>query len=154
MNIKRPSFLVALALLMVPLWATADKITGSFVGQMPPVNLEDTLVIVDKIMGIDDQGNHHVLYNEANGRVYRLRNIEQAIHDLSARGIASKGSFRSLQAVLNDTVYLMGENRIPYPAQRSVTQIPQAVKLSVEKLRVTKDRIIAIYTTNCSHGAI
>jgi hypothetical protein len=149
MKIKRPvvnAFLVALVLMVLPLSATADQPTSN--------HLNDTLVIVEKIMGIDELGNQYVLYNEEDGRVYRLRNIEQAIHDLSARGITSKGSFRSLEAVLSDTVYLMGENRTPYPAKRSATQIPETVKLSVEKLRVTKDRVIAIYTTNCSNSAI
>ncbi|MEW8505886.1 MAG: hypothetical protein AB2598_04230 [Candidatus Thiodiazotropha sp.] len=156
MNLKRlliATSLVALTLSILPLSA-ADKMTDASVGQTTYDSHADSLVIVDQILGIDSMGKQHVLYNEEDGRVYRLHNIEQAIHDLNARGITTKGSFRSLKAVLSDTVYLMGENSTPYPAKRSETSIPKFVTLSVEHLRVTKDRVIAIYSTNCDINAI
>ncbi|PUB77503.1 MAG: hypothetical protein DBP03_03520 [gamma proteobacterium symbiont of Ctena orbiculata] len=157
MKIKRlfiASSLVALTLAVLPFSAAAGETTGSSTAVTMPASLDDTLVIVDKILGVDATGKQRILYDEEHGRVYRLQNIEQAIHDMSARGIVSKGSYRSLRAVLNETVYLIGKNETPYPARRADTPIPEIVPLAVENLRVTKDRVIAIYTTNCDNSAI
>ncbi|MCU7906069.1 MAG: hypothetical protein KZQ76_09530 [Candidatus Thiodiazotropha sp. (ex Epidulcina cf. delphinae)] len=115
-------------------------------------NLSDALVVVEKIVGVDAQGHPHTLYNETDGSVYRLGNIDQIVYDMNARGITSKGTFRSLQAVLSDTVYLMGENNIPKPARRAETRIPESLSLSVNNLRVTKDRVIATYTAHCGNS--
>ncbi|MES9972104.1 MAG: hypothetical protein ABW092_18885 [Candidatus Thiodiazotropha sp.] len=150
------SSITALTLLFLPLQVTAEKGTAPVDGMSLASlgGLDDTLVIVNKIVGVDAKGNRHILYNEEDGRVYRLDNIEQAIHDMNAKGIDSKGSFWSLQAVLSDTVYLIGKNSNPYPAQRAETSIPANLPLAVENLRVTKDRVIAIYTTNCDNNSI
>ncbi|MCG7960000.1 MAG: hypothetical protein JAY69_13155, partial [Candidatus Thiodiazotropha taylori] len=99
-------------------------------------------------------GHAHTLYQEEEGRIYRLDNVNQVVHDLNARGIKSKGSFHSLQAVLAERVFVMGKNNQPYPAERSEVGIPETYRLAVENLRVTKDRITAIYTTNCNDLSI
>ncbi|MEW8626901.1 MAG: hypothetical protein AB2551_14185 [Candidatus Thiodiazotropha sp.] len=114
----------------------------------------DTLVMVEKVIAIDANGQSHTLYQEEEGRIYRLDNVNQVVHDLNARGIKSKGSFHSLQAVLADRVFVMGKNSLPYPAERSEVGIPETYRLAVENLRVTKDRITAIYTTNCNDLSI
>ncbi len=149
------SSLTVLTMLFLSLQATADERAMPADGMtLASSGLDDTLVIVNKIVGVDAKGNQHILYNEEDGRVYRLDNIEQAIHDMNAKGIGSKGTFWSLQAVLSDTVYLIGENSNPYPARRTETRIPENLPLAVENLRVTKDRVIAIYTTNCDNNSI
>ncbi len=148
--------LSALGLALISLQAAAGNSMSPVDGMtMTSANgMEDTLVIVDKIIGVDAEGTQHTLYDEENGRVYRLHNIDQAIHDLNARGIESKGTFRSLRAVLNDTVYVFAESSNPSPVQRTKTSIPESLALSVERVRVTKDRVIAIYTTNCDSSSI
>ncbi|MEW8030462.1 MAG: hypothetical protein AB2792_15805 [Candidatus Thiodiazotropha sp.] len=150
------SSVMALSLLYLPLHVSADDAATSANGmtEVSSGSLDEALVIVDKIVGIDAEGNQHILYNEEDGRVYRLNNIEQAIHDMNAKGIDTKGTFWSLQAVLSDTVYLIGKNSNPYPAQRAETAIPESLPLAVENLRITKDRVIAIYTTNCDNNSI
>ncbi|MCG7866236.1 MAG: hypothetical protein B6D70_06380 [gamma proteobacterium symbiont of Stewartia floridana] len=114
----------------------------------------DTLVMVEKVIAYDADGEAHTLYQEEEGRIYRLDNVNQVVHDLNARGIKSKGSFHSLQAVLAERVFVMGKNNQPYPAERSEVGIPETYRLAVENLRVTKDRITAIYTTNCNDLSI
>jgi hypothetical protein len=148
--------ITALMFLILPFQVTAgDSATATDMKiQGSSASMGDTLVIVNKVVGVDANGKQHILYNEENGRVYRLDNIEQSIHDLNARGIESKGTFRSLRAVLSDTVYLFGENSNPYPVQRIRTSIPESLALSVENLHVTKDRVIAVYTTNCDNNSI
>ncbi len=150
------SSVMALSLLYLPLSASADEMVRSTNGmaEVSSDSLNDALVIVDRIVGVDAKGNQHILYDEEDGRVYRLDNIEQAIHDMNAKGVDTKGTFWSLQAVLNDTVYLMGKNNNPYPTQRVETAIPESLPLAVENLRITKDRVIAIYTTNCDNNSI
>ncbi|MCU7877979.1 MAG: hypothetical protein KZQ84_14470 [Candidatus Thiodiazotropha sp. (ex Lucinoma borealis)] len=142
------SSLLALTLMTLPIFVAA--------GEKDAANntLSDALVVVEKIVGVDAEGNKHTLYSEEDGRVYRLGNIEQAIHDMNARGIEAKGTFWSLQAVLSDTVYLMGNNSNPQPTQRVETKIPESLSLSVDNLRVTKDRVIAVYSTNCDNTSI
>ncbi|MCU7930325.1 MAG: hypothetical protein KZQ90_05955 [Candidatus Thiodiazotropha sp. (ex Codakia rugifera)] len=142
------SSLLALTLLTLPIFVAA--------GEKDAANntLSDALVVVEKIVGVDAEGNKHTLYSEEDGRIYRLGNIEQAIHDMNARGIEAKGTFWSLQAVLSDTVYLMGNNSNPHPTQRTETKIPESLSLSVDNLRVTKDRVIAVYSTNCDNPSI
>ncbi|MBT3094056.1 MAG: hypothetical protein AB2669_13535 [Candidatus Thiodiazotropha endolucinida] len=150
------SSVMALSLLYLPLTVSADDAATSINGmtEISSESLDETLVIVNKIVGVDAEGNEHILYNEDDGRVYRLNNINQAIHDMNAKGVDTKGTFWSLQAVLSDTVYLMGKNNNPYPAQRVETAIPESLPLAVENLRITKDRVIAIYTTNCDNNSI
>ncbi|MCU7941576.1 MAG: hypothetical protein KZQ87_02760 [Candidatus Thiodiazotropha sp. (ex Cardiolucina cf. quadrata)] len=150
------SSVMALSLLYLPLTVSADDAATSINGmtEISSESLDETLVIVNKIVGVDAMGNEHILYNEEDGRVYRLGNIDQAIHDMNAKGVDTKGTFWSLQAVLSDTVYLMGKNNNPYPAQRVETAIPESLPLAVENLRITKDRVIAIYTTNCDNNSI
>ncbi|MCU7891283.1 MAG: hypothetical protein KZQ78_06600 [Candidatus Thiodiazotropha sp. (ex Ustalcina ferruginea)] len=143
------SSLLALTLITLPIFVSA--------GEKDAANdtlLSDALVVVERIVGVDAEGNKHTLYSEEDGRVYRLGNIEQAIHDMNARGIEAKGTFWSLQAVLSDTVYLMGNNSNPHPTQRTETKIPERLSLSVDNLRVTKDRVIAVYSTNCDNTSI
>lgn len=155
MRFVRSSFL-AVSLLTLPVVAISGEATDAKqeYGNKMTGNLSDALVVVERIVGVDAQGHSHTLYNEEDGRVYRLGNIDQAVHDMNARGIKSKGTFRSLQAVLSDTVYLMGENNIPRPAKRTETRIPESLSLSVNNLRITKDRVIAIYATNCENSPI
>lgn len=147
MQFIRSSFL-ALILMTLPIFVAAGEKDAA------DDTLSDTLVVVEKIVGVDAEGNKHTLYSEEDGRVYRLGNIEQAIHDMNARGIEAKGTFWSLQAVLSDTVYLMGNNSNPQPTQRAETKIPESLSLSVDNLRVTKDRVIAVYSTNCDNTSI
>ncbi|MCU7921018.1 MAG: hypothetical protein KZQ95_22065 [Candidatus Thiodiazotropha sp. (ex Epidulcina cf. delphinae)] len=150
----RSSFL-AVSLLFLPICVTASEAPDSKKAEsLSSGRLSDTLVIVEKIVGIDEQGNLHTLYNEEDGRVYRLDNIDQVVLDMNARGIKSKGTFRSLQVVLGKIVYLMGVNDNPQPVLRVATEIPERLPLAVDNLRITKDQIIAIYTTNCENAPI
>ena len=134
--------------------ASADSLNNSAREEAMSAYRSDTLVVVERIVGIDAQGNAHTLYHEEDGRIYRLDNIDQAVHDLNARGINAKGTFRSLRAVLGETVYVMGKNSLPHPEQRAEAGIPESLSLAVNNLRITKDRVIAIYTTNCENLSI
>ncbi|MEJ2694732.1 MAG: hypothetical protein P8166_17325 [Candidatus Thiodiazotropha sp.] len=110
----------------------------------------DTLVVVKRIIATDESGSDHVLYQEQSGRIYRLDGIEQAVRDLSSRGISEKGGYRHLRAVLDDTVYIMDANHAPKPARLGEMQMPQVVELNVDSLVVRKDNVIAIYKNNCT----
>ncbi|MCU7812408.1 MAG: hypothetical protein KZQ77_14435 [Candidatus Thiodiazotropha sp. (ex Notomyrtea botanica)] len=114
----------------------------------------DSLVVVKKIIGIDELGRSQVLYNGESGRIYRLDNIDQAVHDLNGKSIRGKGTYRQLQAVLDDTVYVMDQNRTPHPAKLEDAGVAQKVQLSVDNIRVTKDKVTAIYTSNCQTASL
>lgn len=115
---------------------------------------QDSLVIVTQIIGVDEQGRSQTLYSGENGRIYRLDNIDQAVHDLNGKAIRGKGTYRQLQAVLSDTAYVMDRNNTPHPATLSDAGIERKIELSVDNVRVTKDRVIAIYTTNCQTASL
>jgi hypothetical protein len=124
---------------------TISEQQSGAVGQEP-----DTLVVVEKVVATDVHGASHTLYQEEDGRVYQLGNLNQVVDDLNAHGIKSKGRFHSLKAVLGEQVFVMGKNSQPYPARRSEVGIPETHRLAVESLKVTKDRITAIYSVNCN----
>ncbi|MCU7852347.1 MAG: hypothetical protein KZQ80_09045 [Candidatus Thiodiazotropha sp. (ex Monitilora ramsayi)] len=114
----------------------------------------DSLVVVTKIIGIDEQGRSQVLYDGESGRIYRLDNIDQAVHDLNGKAIREKGTYRQLHAVLDDTVYVMDRNHAPHPARLEDAGVAQKIDLSVDNIRVTKDRVTAIYTSNCQTASL
>jgi hypothetical protein len=47
----------------------------------------------------------------------------------------------------------MDRNQTPHPSTLADAGIEQKIDLSVDNIRVTKDRVIAIYTTNCQAAA-
>lgn len=110
----------------------------------------DTLIVVKRIIGTDEAGNDAVLYQEQSGRIYRLDGIEQAVRDLSGKGIGEKGGYHHLRVVLDDTVYLMDANHAPRPAKLAELQMPEVIELNVDSLMVKKDNVIAIYKSNCT----
>lgn len=131
----------------VPLIAISSVLSAA---EMEAVDAgEETLVVVKQITGLDEAGNSRVLFEGGSGRVYRLDNIEQAVHDMNSRGIPDKGTYHGLKAVLDETVYLVDQNKVPRPAQIEATDIEQVIDLSVDNIKVTKDRITAVYTNNC-----
>lgn len=109
----------------------------------------DALVVVKQVVGTDSTGKDHVLYGEQSGRIYRLDNIEQAVFDLSSRGIREKGNYHSLRAVLDHTVFVMDGNQSPRPERIEKTGIQKVVELKVNSIMVSKDNVIAIYSHNC-----
>ena len=113
----------------------------------------DSLVVVTQIFGIDEQGESKLLYNGESGRIYRLDNIDQAIHDLNGKSIRQKGTYRHIYAVLSDTTFVMDSNQTPRPSTLADAGIEQKIDLSVDNIHVTKDRVTAIYTTNCHDAA-
>lgn len=113
----------------------------------------NSLVVVTQIVGIDEQGKSKLLYNGESGRIYRLDNIDQAVHDLNGKSIRQKGTYRHIYAVLSDTAFVMDRNQTPRPSTLADAGIEQKIDLSVDNIRVTKDRVIAIYTTNCQAAA-
>ncbi|MES9940356.1 MAG: hypothetical protein ABW104_01525 [Candidatus Thiodiazotropha sp. 6PLUC2] len=151
-SLVRSFAIVVFGLLQVSLLSADEQVLGK--ADALSNHGPDTLVVVEKVVGLDAQGNTHTLYQEEDGRVYRLEDINQVVHDLNARGIKSKGSFRALQAVLGDRVYVMGKNRQPHPTLRHESGIPQSLELDVDSVRVTKDRVTAIYSTNCQGVSI
>ncbi|MES9832673.1 MAG: hypothetical protein ABW139_10580 [Candidatus Thiodiazotropha sp. DIVDIV] len=151
-SVVRMFIVVVFGLLQVSVLSADDRISSA--ADTRSTHGPDTLVVVEKVIGIDVQGKKHTLYQEQDGKVYRLEDINQVVHDLNARGIKSKGSFRALQAVLGDRVYVMGKNNQPYPALRHETGIPESLGLAVDTVRVTKDLVTAIYSTNCQDFSI
>ncbi len=109
----------------------------------------DTLVVVKQIVATDISGRDHLLYQEQSGRIYRWDNIEQAVLDLSSKGIKEKGVYRNLRAVLDNTVYVMDGNQSPRPEQIRNNGMRRTVELQVDSLTVNKDNVIAIYNSGC-----
>lgn len=144
------SFLHALGTLLLVLGFSQMAIAGPLLDQKQ----WDSLVVVTQIIGIDEQGQTQVLYDGDSGRIYRLHNIDQAVHDLNGRAIRGKGTYRQLYAVLSDTAYVMDRNHTPRPTGLEEAGIEQKIALSVDNIRVTKDRVIAIYTTNCQTASL
>ena len=107
----------------------------------------------NQIVGIDEQGESKLLFNGESGRIYRLDNIDQAVHDLNGKSIRQKGTYRHIYAVLSDTTFVMDSNQTPRPSTLADAGIEQKIDLSVDNIRVTKDQVTAIYTTNCQAGA-
>ena len=116
--------------------------------------LSNTLVVVEKIMGSDEQGNSHTIYHYKNGRQYSLVDIEQVMLDLDANKIELEGTFRSLHAVLGSTVYLLGVSEFPQPALRIATEIPERIPLAVDNLKIAKDHVIVVYAAGCTKAPI
>lgn len=109
----------------------------------------DTLVVVKQVIGTDSSGRDYILYQEHSGRIYRWDNIEQAVLDLSGKGIKEKGIYRNLRAVLDRTVYVMDDSQIPRPERIETKGIGETVELRVDSLMVKKDNVIAVYNGNC-----
>ncbi|MEW8693145.1 MAG: hypothetical protein AB2535_19090 [Candidatus Thiodiazotropha endolucinida] len=144
------NFMRALGTLLLVLGFTQTAVAGSMSDQR---NWE-SLVVVTQIVGVDEQGRSQVLYNGESGRIYRLDNIDQAVHDLNGKAIREKGTYRQLYVVLDDTAYVMDRNHTPRPANLTEAGIERKIALSVDNIRVTKDRVIAIYTTNCQTASL
>jgi hypothetical protein len=113
-----------------------------------------TLVVVEKIMGNDDQGNSHTIYHYEDGRKYSLVDLEKVMLDLDANKIKLKGTFRSLHAVLGSTVYLTGGNDLPQPILRIATEIPERIPLAVDNLKIAKDHVVVVYSKDCTKVSI
>jgi len=150
----RLTFLVV-ALLSLPILVTAVEVN-------PPKEsngaladkLSNTFVVVEKIIGSDDQGNLYTIYHYEGGRRYRLDDMDQVVLDLNAHKIKLEGTFWSLQAILGNTVYLMGVSDDLQPTLRIATEIPERLPLAVDNLKITKDHVLAVYTTNCNKEPI
>lgn len=147
--------LIISSLLSLPLLVMAVEHNQSSDNQsLLAHKLSNTLVVVEKIMGSDDQGNSHTIYHYENGRQYRLDDIEQVMLDLDAQKIKLEGTFRSVHVVLGSTVYLMGVSELPQPTLRIATVIPERLPLAVDNLKIANDHIIVVYSTDCTETPI
>lgn len=145
----RSSFLTVV-LSSLPFLVSAVDVTPPKGDQSSPSGkLSNALIVVEKIMGTDEEGNSQTLYHDEEGLIYRLDNIDQVVLNIDAHKTKLIGTFRSLHAVLGNTIYLKGVSVDPQPTLRIATEIPERLPLAVDALKITENHVIAIYPTNC-----